>query len=71
MSAKLPKAVDPIYSIGEAIVRSIIDRPVCINVRDGDPPMPAPWQPRMPLDGGTLYVHPVRERRALRRLARA
>ncbi|MGC4094903.1 MAG: hypothetical protein QM756_44695 [Polyangiaceae bacterium] len=66
-----PKPIDPVFTRKEAIL-FWWENPgrICINLRDGEPPMPGSWQPRMKLDGATLYVHPGNERRGIRRLQR-
>jgi hypothetical protein len=72
MAVKFPKAIEPIYSLKEALalVAADPDR-AYVNVRDGEPPMPAPWHQGMQLDGGLMYLHPARNRRKLQRLASA
>jgi hypothetical protein len=69
---KHPTPVDPVYTLASALVL-VWERPwrSYVNVVDGQPAMPAPWEPRMRLDGATLFVHPMRERRAIARLNRA
>jgi hypothetical protein len=70
MPTNLPKPVARVFSLRQAILVALLQPfRVCINVRTGDPPMPAPWEPRMGLDGATLYVHPAHERWAMWYLA--
>jgi hypothetical protein len=57
-----PKPIDRVfYSRRDAIQYARRSGRVSVNLADGLPPMPAPYEPRMHLDGCTLYVHPWRE----------
>jgi len=65
----VPKPVDQVRSLEQAI-DCWIENPwrVCLTLADDQPPMLAPWRPRMKLDGAVLYVHPANERAALAQL---
>ena len=64
-----PKPVDEVFTLPQALARWAFEpRRVCINLADGQPPLGPPWNPRMKLDGATLYVHPWNEERAIRYL---
>ena len=70
--AQYPKPVDSVHTLAAALA-IVRKRPwqSSVNVTDGQPPMPAPWEPRMRLDGATMFVHPLRERRVIAYLAQA
>ena len=70
-ASKHPRPIDDVFTLPGAML-AWAQRPtrVSVNVADGQPMMPAPWRPRMKLDGAMLYVHPRNERIAVERLRR-
>jgi hypothetical protein len=66
MQSKHPKPVDPVFTWWSAVLQWLLEPGrICINLADGEPPMPGPWEPRMKLDGAILYVHPGNEARGM------
>lgn len=72
MASAAPKPIDPVFTLAGGIARALASPTrAYVNLADGEPAMPAPWHPRMKLEGAILYAHPERERVLMRRLARA
>ena len=70
--ANAPKPIDSVFSLAGGIAQTLANPTrAYVNLADGEPAMPAPWHPRMKLEGAMLYAHPVRERVLMHRLGHA